>query len=124
MQVLTRTPTAHMLQLLAAIMTALVTANSNPAGSATAAVVPQLWSAVLGLLQHGAPAAKLSVVSTHAAASLQRYYNVITESLHPNYPCCTVCQPVVGCQAGCLVVACQTVRFVAWFTIWSICVTV
>ena len=68
LQVLTRAPTAHMLQLLAAI----VTANISAGGSATAAFVPQLWSAVLGLLQHGAAAAKLSVVSCG--------FNVITVS--------------------------------------------
>lgn len=61
LQVLTCAPTVHMLHLLTAIM---MTANSSATGCATA-VVPQLWSAVLGLLQHGAPAAKLSVVSCH-----------------------------------------------------------
>ena len=101
MQVLTRTPTAHMLQLLAAIVTALVTANSNPAGSATAAVVPQLWSAVLGLLQHGAPAAKLSVVRTCAAASLQRHYSIITASLQRHYSVITVSLPLLHRLSTC-----------------------
>ena len=78
---LTRTATVHMLQLLTAIVIAIVANNSNAAGSATAVVAPQLWSAVLGFLQHGAPAAKLSVVSVCRAASLPLLHSVITSWL-------------------------------------------
>ena len=59
-QVLTRAPTLHVFNLLAAIMAA----DTSGAHSTAAVVVPQLWSAVLGILQHGAAAAKLSVVQS------------------------------------------------------------
>jgi len=59
LQVLTRAPTMHIFNLLAAMMAA----NISGTHSTAAVVVPQLWSAVLGILQHGAAAAKLSVVN-------------------------------------------------------------
>ena len=57
-QVMTRAPTVHILRILAAILSVDTSANHTIA----AGMVPQLWSAVLGILQHGAAAAKLSVV--------------------------------------------------------------
>lgn len=59
LQVLTRAPTMHIFNLLAAVMAA----DTSTTHSTAAVVVPQLWSAVLGILQHGAAAAKLSVVN-------------------------------------------------------------
>lgn len=59
LQVLTRAPTMHIFNLLAAMMAA----DTSGTHSTAAVVVPQLWSAVLGILQHGAAAAKLSVVN-------------------------------------------------------------
>ncbi|KAA6418570.1 MAG: hypothetical protein FRX49_11515 [Trebouxia sp. A1-2] len=57
-QVLTRAPTMHIFDLLAAMLAA----DTSSTRSTAAVVVPQLWSAVIGILQHGAAAAKLSVV--------------------------------------------------------------
>lgn len=49
----------HILQLFAAI----VTAQTTSAPATAADLVSQLWSALLGILQHGAAAARLSVVT-------------------------------------------------------------
>ena len=51
------------------LLTAMMAADTSGTHSTAAAVVPQLWSAVLGILQHGAAAAKLSVV--HSKPKLQ-----------------------------------------------------
>lgn len=46
------------------LVTAALTTHSNAAGlPSVATLVPQLWSAVMGILQQGASASKLSVVS-------------------------------------------------------------
>ena len=96
MQVLTRAPTVHILQLLTAIVTALMTTNSSAAGSAKAAVAPQLWSAVLCLLQHGAPAAKLTVVSVCVSVSLPFLHWNVNHLLN-------VAGLLAGCKFCCLI---------------------
>ncbi|KAL0045065.1 hypothetical protein WJX82_006977 [Trebouxia sp. C0006] len=70
-QVLTRAPTMHIFNLL----TAMMAADTSGTHSTAAVVVPQLWSAVLGILQHGAAAAKLSVAQT----ILQRLFQLLPQ---------------------------------------------
>ena len=56
----------HIFDLLAAMLAA----DTSSTRSTAAVVVPQLWSAVIGILQHGAAAAKLSVVILHPDYSM------------------------------------------------------
>ncbi|KAL0017843.1 hypothetical protein WJX77_008034 [Trebouxia sp. C0004] len=70
-QVLTRAATMHIFNLLAAMMAA----DTSGTHSTAAVMAPQLWSAVLGILQHGAAAAKLSV----SQPSLQRLFQLLPQ---------------------------------------------
>lgn len=62
MQVLTSPSATNMLQLLSAVVTHLIHNSAAMLGKASA-LVSGLWTALLTLLQQGAPAAKLSAVS-------------------------------------------------------------
>lgn len=63
LQVLTRALTSSMLQLLHSVLAYFASNNPSAVPASAKALVSELWAAVLDILQQGAPAAKLSVVS-------------------------------------------------------------
>ena len=65
LQMLTRASTSSMLQLLHSVLAYFASNNPSAVPASAKALVSELWAAVLDILQQGAPAAKLSVVSHH-----------------------------------------------------------